>query len=408
MNTVLNAERTENIVPLAIQPKPKPLQRKQRFKITEFRNPSGVLAFRVSGYDRDGKQIRENFKDEAGARCRQIELETEYLQGERETAIRATKLSDDQLRVAEDAIRRMGDGWKHLVDVVENWKRTGAKSMPVESPLIDEAVDKFLEWLNTSDLRHFTKTHYRIRLNRFKNGVQNLRLSEVTQDTIWTFLESCKAGAVGKDTDRRVVSRFFSWCIERPRRWINANPCHGVKIKQAQKSPPSILSLAECKAILEAVEAHKGGILAPYVAVCLFGGFRPTEAARLDWQQVNLDDGEILLAQDQTKTKKSRVVKLCPTLAAWLKAHNGKPFYPANWRKEFDAVRDAAGLKEWPVDVMRHTAISHYFSKTGSYGFTAEQFGNSEAIIKNHYQGRVSSEDTKAFYQIMPTKGGGK
>jgi len=51
---------------------------------------------------------------------------------------------------------------------------------------------------------------------------------------------------------------------------------------------------------------------------------------------------------------------------------------------------------------MRHTAISHYFRKTGSYGFTAEQFGNSEAIIKNHYQGRVSSEESKAFYQIMP------
>jgi hypothetical protein len=54
---------------------------------------------------------------------------------------------------------------------------------------------------------------------------------------------------------------------------------------------------------------------------------------------------------------------------------------------------------------MRHTAISHYFRKTGSYGLTAEQFGNSEAIIKRHYQGRVSSEDTRKFYALLPKKG---
>ena len=64
-----------------------------------------------------------------------------------------------------------------------------------------------------------------------------------------------------------------------------------------------------------------------------------------------------------------------------------------------------SGLKPWPVDVMRHTAISHFFRQSGSYGLTAEQFGNSEAIIKAHYQGRVSSEDTKRFYAILPTKG---
>ena len=57
------------------------------------------------------------------------------------------------------------------------------------------------------------------------------------------------------------------------------------------------------------------------------------------------------------------------------------------------------------MDVLRHTAISHYFRKTGSYGKTAEQFGNSEAIIKRHYQGAVNSKETKAFYRLLPKKG---
>ena len=53
---------------------------------------------------------------------------------------------------------------------------------------------------------------------------------------------------------------------------------------------------------------------------------------------------------------------------------------------------------------MRHTAISFYFRNCGSYGQTAEQFGNSEAIIKAHYQGRVSTADAKKFFALKPSK----
>ena len=186
-----------------------------------------------------------------------------------------------------------------------------------------------------------------------------------------------------------------------------ANPCREIKIDTGEKSAPKILTVEECRAILSAAEAHKDGRTAPYLAVCLFGGLRPTEALKLEWKQVNLDDNEICLDATQTKTKKGRVVKIHPTLAAWLEAYKNQPFHPLNWRKEFNAVK-AAGLKTWTPDIMRHTAISHYFRQCGSYGFCADQFGNSEAVIRAHYQGRVSSGETKAFYQIMPTKGRGK
>jgi|GEM_PF-6241836 hypothetical protein len=126
MNTTALTEVAENVIRLNIE-KRKPTQRRQRYKITEFRNPSGGIAFRVSGCDREGKQIRENFREEEAARSRQIELETEYLQGQRETAIRATKLSEDQLRVGELAINRMGEDWSRLIDAVDLWKRSGGK-----------------------------------------------------------------------------------------------------------------------------------------------------------------------------------------------------------------------------------------------------------------------------------------
>ena len=88
--------------------------------------------------------------------------------------------------------------------------------------------------------------------------------------------------------------------------------------------------------------------------------------------------------------------------------HKDETIFPPNWLKDFRAVRKAAGVERRPSDVVRHTAISHFFRKTGSYGLTAEQFGNSESIIKLDYQGRVTSEDTKRFYRLMPPKKRGR
>ncbi|HWN97390.1 MAG TPA: tyrosine-type recombinase/integrase, partial [Methylomirabilota bacterium] len=410
-NAQIEAPNPENVITL---PRPRLRQavaqsKRQKFKICPFVNErTGSRSWRVAGSKRDGTRVRENFADEAAARCRQIELETEFLRGAAETNIRATKLTAEQIQLAEVAVIKLGEDWSRLLDAVDFWKTHANKNAPKDSPRIDDAVEQFLAWLTPAPFRDATKRNWKYRLGVFKNSVQNVRVSEVTPDFIDDFLTKRDTTPGGKDTDRRAVSRFFSWCIERPRRWVLTNPCRDVKVPQGQSAPPSVLSVDQCQSLLRAAEAHKDGLLAPYVAVCLFGGLRPFEAGRLPWAQVNLKDKEILLEATQTKTNTSRTVTIEPTLAKWLKAYKGCEFFPANWRKEFDAVRAAAGITEWPHDVMRHTAISHHFRKHKSYGKAAEQFGNSEAIIKKHYQGRVNSNDTKKFYALAPTKKTGR
>lgn len=406
-----------NVIPLGIE-KPKKVAVNSRFRILEFVNPSGSTAWRVTGSKRDGKQVRENFKDLPSAQCRQVELETEYLRGHTETAIRATKLTPEQLQLAEVAFIKLGDDWMRILDAVDHWKKHGNQSLG-ESPRIDDAVTQFAEWLKkTDELRDRTKDNLRVRVTVFANSIGNVRVSDITPDMIYAYLEKRNVGKASKENDRRVLSRFFGWCIDRPRRWIAANPARKEKRERRQQTngTPEIMMLKECEALLKAAQKHRKGRLVPYTAVCLFGGLRPFEAQRLTWEQVNLADNELRLEGWQTKTGRPRVVSICPTLKAWLEACKGKPFFPENWRKDFDVIKAAAGyggradgdeskLRPWPGDVMRHTAISHYFRKTGSYGQTAEQFGNSEAIIKRHYQGRVSTDDTKKFYALLPQKG---
>ncbi len=393
---------------------------RQRFRILNFANTTGSTSYRVQGMGRDGRYIRQNFASLHDAQLRQIELEADFHARQPDAnAIRATKLSENQLRIAEAAFLRL-DSDDHLLAAVNFWMEKGRPQARVESPRLDDAVAQFVAWVDSDGcpLREQSRHGLRIRVGIFGNSLSNLQVDAITPETIEGFLDRIKVAPVTKDNYRRAVSRFFTWCIARPRRWTAANPCREVRVERSHDdAPPTVLTVAECEALLRAAEAYKGGMLAPYVAACIFAGLRPFEASRLTWQAVNLADCEIRLEANQTKTKRARVVTIGPTLKAWLAAYQGKPFFPVNWRRHFDAVKDAAGFssrdgdgaKQWEPDVLRHTAVSHFFRDCGSYGRTAEAFGNSEAVIKAHYQGRVSTEETRAFYSILPAmKGGAK
>lgn len=414
--TKTNPVQGDNIVPLPdhaiirIKPRQRSSGTEDRFTLQEFDNPrTGSKSWRISGITREGDRIRQNFKNEQAARGRKIELETEYQKGHSESALRETPLTQEQLRAAEAAITQLGEDWTRLLDAVSFWKASGNKFSPGDSPRLDDAVAEYLVWLAAAPFRDATKRNWKYRMGVFKQSVENVRVADITPDFIDGYLATRKTTPSGKDTDRRAISRFFSWALERPRRWASANPCREVRVAKGESAPPSVLSVDQCMKLLRAAETHKGGMLVPYVAVCLFAGMRPFETRRLPWEQVNLKDKEIRLEAMQTKTgRKSgrgRTVAIDPTLAKWLGAYKGIEFFPANWRKEFAEVRKAAGITHWPDDVLRHTAISHHFRLHNSFGKAAEQFGNSEDIIKKHYLGRVTSDDTKKFYALKP---GGK
>jgi integrase len=418
MNTA-QVKTADNVITLTVEPRPpRPsVGYRQPFKIQPFTNPrTGSQSWRVTGSKRDGTRVRENYAGQKAAECRQVDLTMDHLARETETAVRATKLTDTQLKLAEAAFMRL-DADEEIMLAVDHWKTYGKQNAVAESPRLDDAVAQFQTWLqSTETLRPKTKDNLRYRVAMFGNGMGNHRVADIVTEAVESYLDKRGASAASKNNDRRALSRFFSWCKERPRRWTKTNPCHDIKIHQVEKAPPSVLSVADCRELLRQAESYKCGKLAPYFALCLFGGLRPYEVRRLTPEAVNLTDGEIRLEGAMTKTKRPRVVAVCKTLRAWLARYEGTRFFPASWRKDFQRVINGAGfgtptkampdLKPWVEDCLRHTAISHYFRNTGSYGQTAEQFGNSEAIIKRHYQGRVNSEDTKQFYALQPTKKG--
>ena len=390
---------------------------KARFKILPYTNPrTGTPSWRVTGTRRNGERIRENFVAADEAQYRHTELESEFHAANGVAALRATRLTDEQVGIAEAAFKRLEQD-ADLIAAVDHWLRTGKPATIKESPRLDEARQAFADWLaTTTELRPKTKDNLRLRVKHFVNRVSNLRVTDVLPDHIEHYLAQLNVTPNSKDAYCRAISSFFSWCMKGKRHWCINNPCYAVEIEGLTSDDdrePVVLAVKECEALLRAAEKFENGRLVPYVALCLFGGLRPFETARLTWDQVNLTDGEIRLKGTQAKTGKGRIVVICKTLKTWLnRYHKAGEIYRSTYDADLKKLRASIGygskseeqpeLKPWVPDVLRHTAISHYFRATGSYGRTAEQFGNSESIIKKHYQGRVTSEETKRFYALRP------
>ena len=93
---------------------------RSRFKITQFRNPSGGVAWRVTGTKSDGKRVRSNFPTRDLAIGEMQRLEIESCNITTATRLQHTRLDIDQIREAEKAYDLL-DGWP-LLDAVRFWK----------------------------------------------------------------------------------------------------------------------------------------------------------------------------------------------------------------------------------------------------------------------------------------------
>jgi integrase len=456
MNTTALPLEPQNIV--ALPPQPKPKGKEPPFRVVEFHNYADdengkpdkskitSTSWRVVGWKRDksgkdGGRVRENYSNRDAAEARKATLVTEWLTGHIDRALQETDLTRPQLRLAENAFARLGeDNEGDLMRAVEYWLEHGKKLTVKQSVRLDEAFKQYKQWLDTKgwldddpdsdyELRALTVRNLKSRVNVFVNSVDNRYVNEVTVDTIRDYLRARSISPKSKDNDRRGLSSFFSWAIDQG--WTKVNPCQKKRRRRGKRNinPPAILTIDECKALLNAAEAYKGGKLVPYVALCLFGALRPWEASRIKWGAIFLADGKIRIDGAISKTGRMRVIEISPTLKAWLTKYQDKAIFPGNFRRDFDLVKATAGfdgthhkprskkpviekpaddkpkLKDWIPDIMRHTAISHFFRNCGDYGFTAEWAGNSQEMITQYYQGFVDTKETKAFYSLRPTKG---
>ena len=384
-----------------------------RFVVSQHRQASGVITYRVRGFTRTGDRIREQYRSAEAARARANELESQWIGKDLGAAMRLTRLSPRELGLAESAFVRLPEPGD-LKLAVDFWLKFGRQHKGEgDVPDLEAAATSFYEWLASEecDLRPKTRYGYRKFIEQFVDEAGALDLASLNPDVIEaTLKQRWPAQPTSRHNVRIALSRFCSWCMQRPRRWLASNPASGrlIETKPAhvsRQSEPEVFTLKQVMRLLAAARRMGEGRFLRYIVLSLFAGLRPTEALRVRADQPKLDEGELRIEATQAKTGRSRMVHLPAVAVAWLKiCPFGVATDGSKNRLLWEEFKRKAKIKYWPHDGLRHTALSHYFRAKGSYGLTAEWAGNSESIIKDHYQGRVSCAESDRFWNLYPDR----
>jgi len=391
------------------------------FRVVEFINPSGGKAYRVTGWTIDGERIRENFKEHLEAVSRKQELDTQSANLESAGQTVFTRLTPEEVKDAESTVsvlRAAGHRCSmHSVATffIANWRD------PLKRVKTEDAVAAFLREKKAANRRQRHLDSLKRDLNRLVKTFGRRMIHDLTKEDLLTLIESKERSPRTQNHIRDRFHNFLGWCKKHG--YAPENRAALIDKKSVDAAEIAVLTNAEVEKLLAAAKNFKDGKLVPYVALATFCAIRPDELARLGWEQIDLQERQVTITASAAKKRGRRVVDIPANCVAWLRPHVKRktPIHGANWRNDFDAVREAAGfgtpapedasreekkeragLKPWPQDVLRHTGISCHYRDHGDEGLTAAWAGNSPDMIHTHYRALVSAKDAKAFFGIMP------
>ena len=213
------------------------------------------------------------------------------------------------------------------------------------------------------------------------------------------------------DNLRIGFTKFFNYCIQQGYIRPGENPLDGAG-RDRNPTEPRVITADEAEKIMRTAEKHDEKIVATF-ALLIFAGLRPGEAENFKPSDIKYEDKKLVVAGKTSKKGKTREVTLSEPLASWLKAY--PDFDTGKRRKRIDKIRNLAGfaagtkkegLKPWQIDILRHTSVTMMLKKTNfAYGLVAEEHGNTETVIRNHYKGILPTQaEVDKFYGIFPTE----
>lgn len=205
------------------------------------------------------------------------------------------------------------------------------------------------------------------------------------------------------------IRSLFSYALKRG--YCITNPALQVENRTVVTAPPGILTVDEVRTLMgRAMELDRK--LIPTLALSLFGGLRTSEVEHLTWKQIR--DGHIEIQAATTRTRRRRLVKINPTLEAWLKVEPKADLPAINFRSRLDKLRfdREPGNKHqrgkiikthfpWPKNCLRHSFVSYSYPIFGARE-TAIESGHSESILFKHYRHLVKKSDAELFWNTIP------
>jgi integrase len=180
------------------------------------------------------------------------------------------------------------------------------------------------------------------------------------------------------------------------------NPAQGVKQLKENNVRDRILSPEEYTRLLAHCPAHLKAI----VKMAYHTAMRRGEILNLTWGQVDLKEGFVILAPENTKTNEGRLVPLNRELMEMLKAMpRGLPMTPvftyqghslAEMKRSFATACRRAGIEDFTFHDFRHTAINNWRLQGHDYFRIMAASGHKTLNVFKRYNA-VNKEELRAL-----------
>jgi integrase/recombinase XerD len=399
-----------------------PLPRRKRetaLRLVPEDLPNGERRWMLLGLYVDGKRKRERFTNEDSAK-RRLQM---LLTARENTGTLARRIEKNPEHAADagraaDLLAPLG---LTLLDAVREYVLCREKLTGTGKTLLDAAKDcaardrsrresltlaalvaRFMADPETVKRSKPYLDDVRKRWRRFQDHLGSETLAcDVTPDAVRRWLAALPVSDLTKGNFHRTVGAVLSYAVHAE--LVAENPFRKVRKPEVKGADGvDVFTPEQMGALLAA--AHEDWL--PVLSIGGFAGLRPEELRRLDWEEVDVKGGFIEVKASKSKTGKRRLVTISKNLRAWLLRYEGRTgrIVTPRERKHRIAAMAAAGVKVWPMDVLRHSFASYHLRNHGNdLNLTAQELGHTTTkMLFQHYREAVKPDAAKAWWALMP------
>ena len=230
----------------------------------------------------------------------------------------------------------------------------------------------------------------RIMLKRF--APEKCELPSGREVVDW--LDEIYSSPVTKNTTLKTLKAFASWAAKE--KLVGCETISSMELWKVPASEVEIYTPEEMRRILASVPR----MAIPFVTLGAFAGLRAAEAMRMDWSEIDLNRGYIVVSASKAKTAARRLVPISENLRAWLKPH-AKAAGPVVLGSQGRLHSLLHGM-EFPLkrNALRHSYISYRLAVVQDTPKVALECGNSPQMIFKHYRELVAPDEEKEWFEI--------
>ena len=249
------------------------------------------------------------------------------------------------------------------------------------------------------------------RLHRFSEAFKCPILS-IKSAQIEQFLDNLHMTPRTRNNYRRNMVTLFQFAQQRGYLPKDHTIMDGVGRARESDQEVKVFTPRELKFILQ--NARKD--MLPYFAIAAFAGLRTAEIQRLEWNEVDLDEGHIEVKSTKSKTASRRLVPISENLRQWLEMapHKGGRIIDfQNVAKQIqqlvNTINDVEKESEsstpwftWKHNGLRHSYISYRLAELKDAAQVAYEAGNSPQVVFKNYRKVVTERESKQWFGINP------